>query len=227
MEFDGVLTAVMQQQMAGMRRDKICFRGQQEFDRQRQRSLLKLLNLLISMPFELNKKCSTGMCLQATGTVQLAYYSPQNTFYRKHLDGGYDDPQAPMLNADNGRKITLIYYPGGPGYDDAATTTDNGAEEEGRCGEFKQDPSGYLRMYAPRERNGSVEAGEEAAQQEEAKKEESRILADIAPRCDRLVLLSSRDMPHEVLCNFKHKRFAVSMYLPGPPTPLISKKKSS
>ena len=35
---------------------------------------------------------------------------------------------------------------------------------------------------------------------------------------NRLVLFRSRDMPHEVLEN-RHKRFAVSLYLPGPAGP--------
>lgn len=41
---------------------------------------------------------------------------------------------------------------------------------------------------------------------------------DVDPIGDRLVLFRARDIPHEVLEN-RLKRYAVSMYIPGPAGP--------
>merc|ERR1711976_895679 len=92
----------MQQEMLGIRKDRICFKTLADLDREKHRALHKLFHKLISLPFELNKKCS--LFLQATGTFQLGCFQASNTFYKKHLDGGYEKD-------DNGRKITCIFYP--------------------------------------------------------------------------------------------------------------------
>merc|ERR1712032_868773 len=56
---------------------------------------------MISIPFELNKKCS--LYLQASATFQCGVYAGK-CYYHKHVDGGYED-------INNGRKITAVYYP--------------------------------------------------------------------------------------------------------------------
>merc|ERR1719188_263248 len=101
MDFDGKMMEVQQQKMTGHRTDRICWLTYDALDREKQPGLVTLMKKMISIPFELNKKCS--LYLQASGNFQLAVYSPKN-FYKKHVDGGYED-----LN--NGRKITAIFYP--------------------------------------------------------------------------------------------------------------------
>eukprot|EP00438_Fugacium_kawagutii_P004935 Skav200621 [mRNA] locus=scaffold2029:53367:55343:+ [translate_table: standard] len=86
--------------MAGVRGDKICWVNYEGLDREKQPGLLELFKQMISIPFELNKKCS--LYLQASGSFQLASYPAEapyrsTAFYKKHMDGGYD-----ALN--NGRK---------------------------------------------------------------------------------------------------------------------------
>jgi len=100
LEYDGKLVTVMQQKMTGYRTDKIHWLTYESLDREKQPGLLTLMKKMISIPFELNKKCS--LYLQASSTFQLGCY-PEKAFYKKHVDGGYED-----LN--NGRKITAIFY---------------------------------------------------------------------------------------------------------------------
>merc|ERR1740121_1747678 len=101
LDFDGKLTEVQQQKMTGYRTDRITWLSFESLDREKQPGLVTLMKKMISIPFELNKKCS--LYLQASGNFQMACYSPK-TFYKKHIDGGYED-----LN--NGRKVTAIFYP--------------------------------------------------------------------------------------------------------------------
>lgn len=101
LDFDGKLVEVQQQKMTGHRTDRIHWLTYESLDREKQPGLVALMKKMISIPFELNKKCS--LYLQASGNFQLAVYSPK-TLYRKHVDGGYED-----LN--NGRKVTAIFYP--------------------------------------------------------------------------------------------------------------------
>ena len=146
--------------------------------------LRKVCEKLISVPFELNKKCS--LSLQASGIFQLAYYSPQQTHYSRHMDSGYG------MDLDNGRKITAIYYP----------NYKSRTEEDG----------GNLVIYKRRKNPYQIKEGDD---QQPADDEIERV---IEPKADRLVLLRSRDVPHEVLENNK-KRFGVSLYMSGPAGP--------
>ncbi|CAD7958027.1 unnamed protein product [Amoebophrya sp. A120] len=98
----GMFQAVIQQQQVGLRSDRICFSSLDSLNRMRHPMLRKLYQCLISLPFELNKKCN--LLLQGTGTFQLGVYHANGAFYKKHLDGGYRE-------RDNGRKITCIFYP--------------------------------------------------------------------------------------------------------------------
>mmetsp|Transcript_24549 Transcript_24549/g.56608 ORF Transcript_24549/g.56608 Transcript_24549/m.56608 type:complete len:417 (+) Transcript_24549:59-1309(+) len=100
MEFDGKFMEVQQQKMLGMRTDKIMWMNYGDLDREKQMGLGTLFKKLISIPFELNKKCN--LCLQANATFQLAHYGKKG-YYKKHVDGGYED-------INNGRKVTCIYY---------------------------------------------------------------------------------------------------------------------
>lgn len=271
LEFDGELTSVMQQQLAGVRTDKIAWKGSHEIDREKNKNLQKMMMKMISLPFEINKKCN--LYLQGTGTFQLGYFSAQQGFYKKHLDGGYDD-------YDNGRKITCIFYPGnGEKVPKVAAKTSSSASSDGSVAKKSPadepssetkaesadskkllggtddkektasketttevqeifiptpDPptkfddkskSGFLRMYKRRDNPFECKAKEieyNRIPQRKCDKTkkivpiEDEIVADVEPRPNRLVIFRSRDMPHEVLCNFVKKRFAVSMYIPGP-----------
>eukprot|EP00913_Durusdinium_trenchii_P035845 g33542.t1 len=100
-DYDGKLSVVQQQKMVGHRSDKICWVNYEGLDREKQPGLLELFKKMISIPFELNKKCN--LYLQASGSFQIASYPPQ-AFYKKHLDGGYD------AKLNNGRKVTAIFY---------------------------------------------------------------------------------------------------------------------
>jgi len=101
LDFDGKLMDVQQQKMTGYRTDRICWLNFEALDREKQPGLVTLMKKMISIPFELNKKCS--LYLQASSNFQLACY-PKSGYYKRHVDGGYED-----LN--NGRKITAVFYP--------------------------------------------------------------------------------------------------------------------
>mmetsp|Transcript_42560 Transcript_42560/g.96103 ORF Transcript_42560/g.96103 Transcript_42560/m.96103 type:complete len:420 (+) Transcript_42560:98-1357(+) len=100
MDFDGKLTEVQQQKMTGYRTDRIHWLTYDALDREKQPGLVALLKKMISIPFELNKKCS--LYLQASASFQVACY-PEGAFYRRHVDGGYDE-------TNNGRKISAVLY---------------------------------------------------------------------------------------------------------------------
>merc|ERR1719188_1105541 len=100
MEYDGKLSTVQQQKMTGIRTDKIYWLTYEALDREKQPGLVSLMKKMISIPFELNKKCS--LYLQASSNFQVACY-PIKGYYKKHVDGGYDD-------INNGRKITAVFY---------------------------------------------------------------------------------------------------------------------
>merc|ERR1712137_648206 len=101
LDFDGKFVDVQQQKMTGYRKDRIGWFTLESLDREKQPGLVALFKKMISIPFELNKKCS--LYLQASATFQLSCY-PAKGFYKRHVDGGYED-----LN--NGRKITAVFYP--------------------------------------------------------------------------------------------------------------------
>merc|ERR1712187_214078 len=100
LDFDGKLTEVQQQKMTGYRTDRIHWLQYEALDRVKQPGLVSLMKKMISIPFELNKKCS--LYLQASSSFQIACY-PVTGYYKKHVDGGYDD-------TNNGRKISAIFY---------------------------------------------------------------------------------------------------------------------
>lgn len=180
-DFEGKLSIVQQQKMAGVRSDKICWVNYEGLDREKQPGLLELFKKMISIPFELNKKCS--LYLQASGSFQLASY-PKEAFYKKHMDGGYDS----KLN--NGRKVTAIFY----------------ANQD-----WTSSDGGQLRLYKRRPNPFQLEKGA-------SEPEEDEMEHDVNPVGGRLVLFRSRDIPHEVLPTGR-KRFAVSLWLPGPAGP--------
>jgi len=194
LDFEGKFAEVQQQRMVGTRTDKVYFLTPEELDREKQPGLSALFKKLISIPFELNKKCN--LCLQATGSFQLARYADQG-FYQKHTDGGYD-------NLNNGRKITAIYY-ANPRW----TSSD-----AGQLRMYKRRRNPY-QIVASKAEAASVDGEVEASNAEDTKDEEEE---DVEPVGDRLVLLRARDMPHEVL-RVGRKRFAISMYIMGPPGP--------
>lgn len=100
-DFDGKYVEVQQQKISGYRTDRIGWFTPESLDREKQPGLSALFKKMISIPFELNKKCS--LYLQASANFQLSCYA-EKARYKKHVDGGYND-----LN--NGRKITAIFYP--------------------------------------------------------------------------------------------------------------------
>merc|ERR1740121_1489710 len=128
MDYDGKLTEVQQQKMTGIRTDRIYWLSYEALDREKQPGLVSLMKKMISIPFELNKKCS--LYLQASANFQIACY-PAKASYKRHVDGGYDD-----LN--NGRKITAIFY--------ANTTWSSG---DGGCLRvFKRQPNPFQKEKA-------------------------------------------------------------------------------
>lgn len=194
MEFDGQLVEVQQERMRGVRTDKIGWFCTADLDREKQPGLGTLFKKLISLPFELNKKCS--LMLQAGDMFQVAHYA-KDGFYRQHMDGGYEDN-------NNGRKITAIWY---------ANSQSWGENDGGFLRMYKRKPNPYQKAKAAKT---AATDSSDAPAAEEA--EELLVEEDIAPRGDRLVLFRARDMPHEVL-PVGRKRFAVSFYIKGPPGP--------
>uniref|UniRef100_A0A7S2PP97 Fe2OG dioxygenase domain-containing protein n=1 Tax=Zooxanthella nutricula TaxID=1333877 RepID=A0A7S2PP97_9DINO len=186
LEFDGKLVDVQQQKMIGIRSDKIHWLTYEDLDREKQPGLETLMKKMISIPFELNKKCS--LYLQASSTFQVACYS-KTAYYKRHVDGGYED-------TNNGRKITAVFY-----------ANDQWSESEG----------GQLRIYKRKLNPFQLEdlraRGEEVPDQTV-----NEVAEEIEPLAGRLVLFRSRDVPHEVLPTGR-KRFAVSLWLMGPPGP--------
>merc|ERR1712060_210720 len=153
---------------------------------EKQPGLLELFKKMISIPFELNKKCSLYM--QASATFQISCY-PTNGFYKKHVDGGYED-----LN--NGRKITAIYY-ANPAW---------AWEDGGRLKMYKKKPNPF---EIEKRKSQGLEIPENEKDEE---------VEQIDPVGGRIVVFRSRDMPHEVMVT-KKKRYAVSLWLMGPPGP--------
>jgi len=100
LDYDGKLVEVQQQKMTGYRTDRILWLNYDGLDREKQPGLVALFKKMISIPFELNKKCS--LYLQASASFQVACY-PSKGYYRRHVDGGYD-------GLNNGRKITAVFY---------------------------------------------------------------------------------------------------------------------
>eukprot|EP00928_Gymnodinium_smaydae_P052447 TRINITY_DN3633_c0_g3_i1.p1 TRINITY_DN3633_c0_g3~~TRINITY_DN3633_c0_g3_i1.p1 ORF type:complete len:450 (-),score=103.89 TRINITY_DN3633_c0_g3_i1:158-1402(-) len=186
LDYDGKFVEVQQQKMTGYRKDRIGWFTLESLDREKQRGLAALFKQLISVPFELNKKCS--LYLQAGGNFQLACY-PKDAYYKKHVDGGYDD-------TNNGRKITAVFYP-------------NTSWVEGHGGHIKM----YKRRKNPFQVAKAKSNGEEV---NEAVEDEP--VEEIAPVGGRILLFRSRDMPHEVMVAQK-KRYAVSFWMMGPAGP--------
>jgi Rps23 Pro-64 3,4-dihydroxylase Tpa1-like proline 4-hydroxylase len=168
LEFDGKFADVQQQKLIGIRTDKICWFTPDDVDREKQPALSAVFKKLISIPFELNKKCN--LCLQGSASFQLACY-PKKGYYNRHVDGGYD-----ALN--NGRKVTAVYY-GNPSW----------SESDG--GHLRV----FQRQLNPYQIEKMQKDGQEVPPQnyKEAEMEE-----DVTPLGDRLVLFRSRDVPHEV-----------------------------
>jgi len=100
LDYDGKLVEVQQQKMTGYRTDRIYWLNFESLDREKQPGLQALFKKMISIPFELNKKCS--LYLQASASFQIACY-PSKGYYKRHVDGGYE-------NLNNGRKISAVYY---------------------------------------------------------------------------------------------------------------------
>ncbi|CAE8652528.1 unnamed protein product [Polarella glacialis] len=180
-DFDGKLTEVQQQRMTGHRTDRICWVNFEGLDREKQPGLMALFKKMISIPFELNKKCS--LYLQASASFQLAVYAEGKGYYRKHVDGGYEDQ-------NNGRKVSCTFY----------VNKDWSSESGGQLVLYKRRPNPFQIA------KGAV------------KQDEDEVVEKLDPTGGRLVLFRSRDIPHEVLPT-RRKRYAVSMWLMGPPGP--------
>ncbi|CEL99397.1 unnamed protein product [Vitrella brassicaformis CCMP3155] len=192
LEYASTFNQVYQQQLSGTRSDDMGWFSFADIDRIQHKHLWGVFEVLSSLPFELNKKAN--LYLQMSSTFQLACYHAKGTFYKRHIDGGYD------AKTNNGRKITAIYYPNPQDW----TESDGGA----------------LRIYGPRRnpygrsKGGSTPPDGDGSEADD----DTPAIQDILPKGDRLVLFRSRDMPHEVLLCHR-KRFAVSLWLPGPPGP--------
>jgi hypothetical protein len=98
-----------QQEISLMRRVRVAWMDISELDRLKQPCLRELFEKIISLPFELNKKCGNDMLLQASGLFEVAVYAAGEGFYSPHLDGAY--PKEGEEDSNNGRKVTFIYLP--------------------------------------------------------------------------------------------------------------------
>lgn len=187
LDFDGKFVEVQQQKMTGYRTDRIHWLSYDGLDREKQQGLGALMKKMMSLPFELNKKCS--LYLQVSGTFQLAVYPGSSGFYRKHVDGGYDD-------INNGRKITAVFY---------ANKTWS-SSDEGQCRLYKRRPNPF---QAAKMRSQGTEPPAEGADE---------VDEEVEPVGGRLLLFRSRDVPHEVL-RAARKRYAISLWVMGPAGP--------
>mmetsp|Transcript_48268 Transcript_48268/g.109975 ORF Transcript_48268/g.109975 Transcript_48268/m.109975 type:complete len:419 (+) Transcript_48268:137-1393(+) len=154
LDADGKLVEVSQQKMTGYRSDRIYWLQYEALDREKQPGLVTLMKKMISIPFELNKKCN--LYLQASSTFQVGCY-PVKGFYKKHVDGGYED-------INNGRKITSIFYP------NKAWSSKDG----GQLKVFKRRPNPF--EVAKAENEGLESPVKEDEQQEEVDPQGGRIL---------------------------------------------------
>ena len=100
-----VFEETMQQGIAMQRFGRVAWRDISELDRMKESNLRELFEKMISVPFELNKKCGKDLLLQATGLFEIALYQAEEGFYRPHVDGAYPKPGDD--NANNGRKVTI------------------------------------------------------------------------------------------------------------------------
>jgi len=187
LDFDGKFVEVQQQKMTGYRTDRIHWLSYDSLDREKQQGLSSLMKKMMSIPFELNKKCS--LYLQVSGTFQLAVYPVNSGFYRKHVDGGYDD-------INNGRKITAVFY----------ANRSWSSSDGGQCRLYKRRPNPFQVAKA---RSQGAEVPEGGADE---------VDVEVEPVGGRLLLFRSRDVPHEVL-RAQRKRYAISLWLMGPPGP--------
>lgn len=202
LEFDGAFSEVLSQKSGVVRSDTMCWKTLEDLDRETQPGLCHLFKCMSALPFELNKKAN--LCLQASWTFQLACYSEKDSFYKKHMDGGFD------AYSDNGRKVTCIYYPNSPQWDPAAA---GGSLRMYRGTTYKQ----YLKSKETRsfKSGAAADASDEGGDSVDVAEE---MLSEVSPKGDCLVLFRSRQIPHEVLPT-KKKRFAVSLWISGPAGP--------
>jgi hypothetical protein len=113
LDFDGKFDEVIQQKVKGIRTDKTLWLSkklfQDAFSGNHEKSihlslsycpsLRTILDILYSLPFELNKKTILG--LQAGEVMMLDCYGV-GSYYHEHRDGGFGE-------ADTGRKITCVF----------------------------------------------------------------------------------------------------------------------
>jgi len=187
LDFDGKLVEVQQQKMTGTRTDRIHWLTYDALDREKQPGLVTLFKKMISVPFELNKKCS--LYLQASASFQISVYPAEKGFYKRHVDGGYEE-----LN--NGRKITAMFF--------ANKTW--AKEDRGPVQMYKRCPNPF--------QLAKIGAGEVTS----SHNTDQELEEEIEPHGGRLLLFRSRDMPHEVL-PARRKRYVVTLWLMGPPGP--------
>lgn len=184
LEYDGRFNEVFSQTMHELRTDYMCWMSSSDLDRETQQGLWQLFKAMQALPFELNKKAT--LCLQVSWVFQMAMFRADGAYYKKHIDAGYD----PAL--DNGRKVTAIYYPNPP--------------------DWQEKDGGFLRLYPRRRKDVQLREGSAAGPPD------AEPLTDISPVGDTLVLFRSRDMPHQVLpCH--RKRFAITLWMTGPAGP--------
>ncbi|KAF4672315.1 GTP-binding protein [Perkinsus chesapeaki] len=106
LEFDGHFDEVYGQSVVGIRNDKICYPKYAELDVELYQHLRWLMaERLQDLPFELNAKISgeRKILLQARTQIQVGIYAAKGGYYKKHLDGGYNDK-------DVGRAFSAVVY---------------------------------------------------------------------------------------------------------------------
>eukprot|EP01066_Platyproteum_vivax_P003553 Platyproteum_vivax@DN14488_c0_g1_i1.p1 len=110
LEYDGKLLDLIQSSASPTRSDHICWLTPKDLDREHQATISKLLQILIAIPFELNKKAN--LLLQATGICQVSHFAKTGAFHKQHKDGGFG-------RHDNGRKVTVLYLPNDPSWQES------------------------------------------------------------------------------------------------------------
>jgi len=99
-DFEGKFQNVMMQMMHKIRSDKRLFFHADDILGAKQKGFSKVMKLMISVPFELNKKC--GMLLQVSTMFEATLFNV-DAYHKKWFESGFD-------GNDIGRKITVVYF---------------------------------------------------------------------------------------------------------------------
>ncbi|KAL8269276.1 hypothetical protein Esti_006808 [Eimeria stiedai] len=197
LDFDGRFNEVFQQSIMDVRKDFMCWTTTSDLDREKEQAKSSRVFAWFHQGLRHLLKCLFALPFElnkkANLCLQVGWVCQLAVFYASGAFYRKHLDGGFTQSQNNGRKITAIYYP--------------------NASDWAAEDGGELVVYRRRGRREQLENAESVCVPES-----EQPIKRIVPKGDRLVLLRSRDMPHEVKETFR-KRFAVSLYITGPPGP--------